>query len=63
VIAQSSSIAGALVFRGEFSMAGMKIAVRNSTRLVSPGKIVSDEFSSRNGAPETLFLRVEAKKN
>jgi hypothetical protein len=52
----------ALVFRGEFSMEGAKIAVRNSTRLVSPGKIVSDEFMSMGGAAETLFLRVEAKK-
>jgi hypothetical protein len=52
----------ALVFRGEFTMGVTKIAVRNSTRLVAPGKLVSDEFSSANGAPEKLFLRVEAKK-
>jgi hypothetical protein len=52
----------ALVFRGEFSMGATKVALRNSTRLVAPGKIVSEDFTSANGAPEKLFLRVEAKK-
>ena len=52
----------ALVFRGEFAMGPTKVAVRNTTRLVSPGKIVSQEYSSANGAPEALFLTVEAVK-
>ena len=52
----------ALVFRGELAMGATKIGIRNSTRVVAPGKIVSEEFVSMNGAPEKLLLRVEAKK-
>jgi hypothetical protein len=52
----------ALVFRGEFSMGATKVTLRNSTRLVAPGKIVSEDFTSANGAPEKLFLRLEATK-
>jgi hypothetical protein len=52
----------ALVFRGEFSMGATKIALRNSTRLIAPGKIVSEDFTSANGAPEKLFLRLDANK-
>jgi len=52
----------ALVFRGELAMGATKIGMRNSTRMVAPGKIVSEEFLSMNGAPEKLFVRVEAKK-
>jgi hypothetical protein len=52
----------ALVFRGEFSMGATKVAERGSTRLIAPGKLVTEEFISANGAPEKLFLRVEAKK-
>jgi len=52
----------ALVFRGEFSAGGAKMALRNSTRVVAPGKIESDEYISINGAPETPLVKVEAKK-
>jgi hypothetical protein len=52
----------ALVFRGEFSMGATKVAERGSARLIAPGKLVTEEFISANGAPEKLFLRVEAKK-
>jgi len=52
----------ALVFRGEFSMSATKVAIRNSTRLVGPGKLISEEFISANGAPEKLFLRIDATK-
>lgn len=52
----------ALVFRGELAMGATKIGMRNSTRIVAPGKIVSEEFVSMNGAPEKLLVRVEAKK-
>ena len=51
-----------LVFRGEFSMGATKVALRNVTRLVAPGKLVSEDFTSANGAPEKLFLRLEATK-
>ena len=51
-----------LVFRGEFSAGAMKVAVHNSTRVVASGKMLSDEFSSANGAPEKLLVHVEATK-
>lgn len=51
-----------LVYRGELSADGMKLVLRNATKLAAPGKIVSEQFSSANGAPETLFVRVEATK-
>jgi hypothetical protein len=52
----------ALVFRTEFSAAGATLKLRNVTRLVSPGKIVSEEYFTAKDAPETLFVTVEAKK-
>jgi hypothetical protein len=51
-----------LVYSGEFSMGPMKIAVRNTAKLTAPGKLSIDEFSSPNGAPEKLFVHVEAVK-
>ena len=52
----------ALVFRGEFTMGTTKVALRNSTRLVAPGKLVTEEFTSGSGGPEKLFLRIDAVK-
>jgi Protein of unknown function (DUF1579) len=52
----------ALVYRGEFTAGGVKLALRNASKLTSPGKMVSEEFSSANGAPESLLVRVEATK-
>jgi hypothetical protein len=52
----------ALVYHGELAVGGMKVVLRNSTKQMAPGKIVSEEFSSANGAPEALLVRVEAKK-
>jgi hypothetical protein len=52
----------ALVYRGEFSMGAVKLALRNSTTLTSDGKIISEEFAGANGAPESLVVRVEAVK-
>lgn len=51
-----------LVFRSEFSVNGMKFALRNTTRFLEAGKLTSDEFSSTNGKPETLLVHVEAVK-
>ena len=51
-----------LVFRGEFPMGPTYVALRNVTRLVAPGKLVVEEFTSANGKPEKLFLRIEATK-
>jgi hypothetical protein len=51
-----------LVYRYEFSAGATKFMLRNSTTFVSGTKLASDEFSSMNGAPETLFVHVEAVK-
>ena len=52
----------ALVYRAEFPTSGVNLALRNVTKLVAPGKIVSEQFSRVNDAPETLLVRVEATK-
>ena len=54
---------GVLVYRAEVSMgSAMKVAMRNTARLSSEGKIVSEQFSSVNGGPESLIVHVEAVK-
>lgn len=52
----------ALVFRSEFSAGASTLKLRNVTRLVSPGKLVSEEYFTKNDATETLFVTVDAKK-
>jgi len=52
----------ALVFRSEFAAEGMKLKLRNVTRPVGGGKIISDEYVTPEGAPEALMVHVEAKK-
>jgi hypothetical protein len=52
----------ALVYLGEFSAGTMKVTLRNVTKFTTPGKIVSEQFSSVNGAPETLLVHVEGTK-
>jgi len=52
----------ALVFRFELNMGPTKIALRNVTRFLPDGKLTSDEFTSINGAPESLLVHVEAVK-
>jgi len=52
----------ALVFRLEFSAGGAAMKLRNVTRVLEPGKIVSEEYMAMKDAPETLLVRVEAKK-
>jgi hypothetical protein len=54
--------ADALVYRYEFSMGTMKFALRNVTKFLPDGKLASDEFSSANGAAETLLVHIEAIK-
>lgn len=51
-----------LVYRYEFSAGGKTIALRNATKFSTDGKILSDEYSSSNGAPETLIVHVEATR-
>jgi len=52
----------ALVFRSEFAAGGGTVKLRNVTRVVAPGKLVSEEYFSAKDAPETLFVRVESTK-
>jgi hypothetical protein len=52
----------AVVFRGEFQAGPMKMTLRNAAKLAAPGKLVTDEYSSANGAQEKLLVHVEATK-
>jgi len=52
----------ALVYRFELAMGPTKIALRNVTKFLPDGKLASEEFSSVNGAPETLIVDVAATK-
>jgi uncharacterized protein YndB with AHSA1/START domain len=52
----------ALVFRSEFAVGGMSMKLRNVTRVTSAGTLVSEEFVAMKDAPETMLVRVEAKK-
>jgi hypothetical protein len=50
------------VYRTEFSAGAMKFDLRNATKFLEGGKLVSDQCSSANGSPETLCVHVEAVK-
>ena len=52
----------ALVYRSEFSAGGATMKLRNVARVAVPGTLVSEEFMAMKDAPETLLVRVEAKK-
>jgi hypothetical protein len=52
----------ALVYRFEFPVEGGSVKLRNVTRVTGPGTLVSEEFMTMKDTPETLFVRVEAKK-
>ncbi|HLK04423.1 MAG TPA: hypothetical protein VKT53_08280 [Candidatus Acidoferrum sp.] len=52
----------ALVYRFELAMGSTKFALRSVTKFLPDGKLTSDEFSSVNGAPESLLVHVEAGK-
>jgi hypothetical protein len=61
-IVQSGQFEGdSLVYRSELTMGTRKIAMRNVTNF-SDGKIISEQYSSVNGGPEALLVRVEAVK-
>jgi hypothetical protein len=49
-----------VIKRGDENDSALKL--RNTTRVLAPGKIESDEYSAMAGAPETLLVHVEAKK-
>jgi hypothetical protein len=50
----------ALVFRAEFQAEGATIKLRNVARVTAPGILVSEEYMTMPGAPEMLFVHVEA---
>lgn len=52
----------ALVFRGEMSAGETKILMRNSATVDDKGKMTVEEYSAMGAAPETLLVRVEAKR-
>jgi hypothetical protein len=51
-----------LVFRGEFPAGPAKLQIHNITWLDPSGKLISEEYMSRNGGAETLLVKVEASK-
>ena len=51
-----------LVFHGEIPAGGAKLQIRNVTWLDPSGKLISEEYMSRNGGPETLLVKVEASR-
>jgi hypothetical protein len=52
----------ALVYRSELSTERSTLKLRNVTRVTGPGALVSEEFMSVKDGPESLVVRVEAKK-
>ena len=51
-----------LVLHGELGGGAAKVQMRNVTWMASPGKLMSETYMSRAGAPEKLIVRVEASK-
>ena len=51
-----------LVFRVEIPMGSATMKLRNVTRVTAPGELVSEQFMTMPGKPESLFVHVEAKK-
>jgi len=49
-------------YRRQSSVESTALKLRNVTRLTAPGKIESEEFIAMKDTPETLPVRVEAKK-
>jgi hypothetical protein len=52
----------ALVFRSDFAAGGVKVKLRNVTRISAVRKIVSEEYIATEGSPEVLMMRVDANK-
>jgi hypothetical protein len=48
--------------RSEFAAEGMKMKLRNVTKLEAPGKISSDAYMAAEGVPETLLVHLEATR-
>jgi hypothetical protein len=52
----------ALVYRSELTAGGTSMKLRNVTRVTAPGQLVSEEYVAKKDGPETLLVRVDAKK-
>ena len=62
-VVQTGQFEGAaLVFRSDFAAEGVKVQLRNVSRVSAVGKIVSEEYIATEGSPEVLMMRVDAKK-
>jgi hypothetical protein len=51
-----------LVFRSDFAAEGVKMKLRNVTRVSAVGKIVSEEYMATEGSTEVLMVRVDATR-
>ena len=62
-IVQTGQFEGdALVFRSDFAAEGVKMKLRNVTRVSAVGKIVSEEYIATEGSTEVLMVRVDATR-
>jgi hypothetical protein len=52
----------ALVYRSELTAGGASMKLRNVARVTAPGQLVSEEYVAKKDGPETLLVRVDAKK-
>jgi hypothetical protein len=52
----------ALVFRSDFATEGVRVKLRNVTRVSAVGKIVSEEYIATKESPEVLMMSVDAKR-
>jgi hypothetical protein len=51
-----------LVFRSDFAAEGVKMKLRNVTRVSAVGKIASEEYMATEGSTEVLMVRVDATR-
>jgi len=62
-VVESGAFEGdALVYRLEFPAGGHTVKLRNTTRLISPDKLESEQYSSKGDGPETLIVHVSATR-
>ena len=59
---ETVSLKGKMVLHGELGGGAAKVQMRNVTWMSSPGKLMSETYMSRAGAPEKWIVRAEASK-
>jgi hypothetical protein len=52
----------ALVYRSELTVGSATMKLRNMARVTAPRQLVSEEYVAKKDGPETLLVRVDAKK-